>query len=169
MNHDFYERYLASDLPSEFDDEDHLVWIDWRETEDAIVEYIAAKLDGWKLSATIDDAASKCGYEVSISCGDRTLTIDPSGELDCRHATLLAIDNLISPAYQIRFASATNGGDTIGVAVERIADWQFLWSKYGRVVNERFCPIRELPDLMNTPGNEIDNACRAYAERVGES
>ena len=169
MNKDFYRQLFASDPQSVFDDEVVLVWVDWREAEDAIVEYVASKLDGVNLVVAIDDADNDHGYIVSISSNGRTLAVDPSAEFDCRHATLNAIDELISTGYQIRFAVATNGGDTVGIAVERLVDWQALRAEHGHVVDEQFCPIRELPDLMNTPGNELDDACRAYADRVGES
>ncbi len=81
MNRDFY-RQLSSEPQSVFDDEVVLVWVDWREEEDAIVESVASKLDGGNLVATIDDADNEHGYAVSISSNSQPLTVDPSTGFD---------------------------------------------------------------------------------------
>ena len=83
---------------------------------------------------------------------------------DARHATLNAIDQLLED-YQVRFALASNGSDTMAVAVEKRCLWDSLIEQHGRVVNETFCPVVELPDLMNTPIDQIEEACNEFARK----
>ena len=166
MNHSFYQQILLGNPSSIFDDQDNVVWIDWRDEEDAIVEAIRDCIDLDDLRANIEDVDNDLGYVVIVSFDDQSLTIDPTNDFDSRHATLNAVDKLLSD-HQIRFATPTNGGDTIAVAIERESDWQSLYNEFGRTLNQIFCPIREVPDLMNTPGNEIDDACENYANRIG--
>ena len=166
MNHSFYKQILTEDSSRIFDDEENVVWVDWRDEEDAIVDAIRDHVNLHDLRATTVDADNDNGYVVVVSFKDQSMTIDPTSDFDCRHATLNAVDRLL-PDHQIRFATPTNGGDTIAIAIERISDWDSLYTEFGRSVNETFCPIREIPDLMNTPGSEIDEACESYANRIG--
>ena len=166
MNNTFYTKILAGDPSEIFDDQDNVVWIDWGDEEDAIVATVRDHAGLDDLTAVIEDADNENGYTITVTFKDRSLAIDPSEEFDSRHATLNAVDDLL-PAHQIRFATATNGGDTIAIAIESLPDWEALYNQFGRTLNETFCPIREIPDLMNTPGNQIDNACMDYANRIG--
>ncbi len=166
MNHSFYQQILSQDASRIFDDQDNVVWIDWGDEEDAIVEAIREKSGLDALQATTDDAENEFGYVVIVTFNERSITIDPGTGFDSRHATLNAVDELL-PDHQIRFAAPTNGGDTIAVAIESDSDWNSLYKEFGRILNQTFCPIREIPDLMNTPGNKIDDACEKYANRIG--
>ena len=171
MNEAFYAAVLAnpakSHSPAIFDDTSNIIWVDWREEEDAIVDCVANRIRPIPLFADVVDAENDSGYEVRINCRDATRVISPDDGFDSRHATLNAIDELIFPEHQIRFVTDTNGSDTIGIVVESVSDWKRLYLRFGRCLNEHFCPIRELPDLMNTPGNLIDRACEDYATGVG--
>lgn len=166
MNHSFYQQILSGEPSHIFDDLDNVIWIDWGDEEDAIVDAIRAHINLDNFSSNTVDADNDQGYVVIVSFGDRSLTIDPTSDFDSRHATLNTVDELLSD-HQIRFATPTNGSDTIAVAIERESDWQSLYNEFGQTLNQLFCPIRELPDLMNTPGNEIDEACENYANRIG--
>jgi hypothetical protein len=171
MNDAFYRAVLQHPAMSRssaiFDDQDNIIWIDWREEEEAIVDYVRDRIGAEDLTATISESDNDWGYAVTISLRNESRIICPELKLDSRHATLIALDELLSGDFQIRFVSDTTGSDTIGVTVERVGDWDMLYKKYGRRLNEHFCPIRELPDLMNTPADEIDQACANYATRIG--
>jgi hypothetical protein len=171
LNETFHSAVLQHPIKSHssaiFDDTTNIVWIDSREEEDAIVHRIADRIGAIPLSAEVADAENDAGYEVRINYRDATKVITPDDGFGSRHATLNAIDELLSPEYQIRFVTDTNGTDTIGVVVELLCDWSRLYKLYGQRLNQHFCPIRELPDLMNTAGNVIDRACEDYAMRVG--
>lgn len=166
MNHSFYKQIFSGDSSQIFDDQENVVWIDWGDDEDAIVDAIRDHANLHDLHATTNDADNDYGYVVVVSFKDQSVTIDPTNDFDCRHATLNAVDGLL-PDHQIRFATPTNGGDTIAVAIEQTSDWDSLYNEFGWALNETFCPICEIPDLMNTPGNEIDDACERYANRIG--
>lgn len=129
---------------------------------------MSARLELDELVAQSNDADNDNGYIVEIEFQGRVASVDPSDEFDSRHATLNAIDKLLEPiGFQIRYAIASNGADTLGIVVERLDDWDTLYRLHGRKVNQWFCPIRELPDLLNSNENEIDQACSEYADRVG--
>lgn len=171
MNENFYaavvEKPTKSYSETIFDDTESIVWIDWREEEDSIVHAIAAKIPEFLLSAVVRAANNDAGYDIQITCRDQERVIDPDAPFDSRHATLNAIDELVSPEYQVRFVTETNGADTMGVVVELRADWERLYQRFGRRLNEHFCPIRELPDLMNTPGSKVYRAVIDYAAQIG--
>ena len=166
MDNTFYTDVLGGNASQIFDDQDNVVWIDWGDEEDAIVRALGEYAGLGDLTAVTEDAENDYGYAITVTFGNRSLTIDPSDEFDSRHATLNAVDDLL-PTHEIRFVTATNGSDTIAIAIETLSDWETLYNQFGRALNEHFCPVREIPDLMNTPGDEIDNACRNYANRVG--
>lgn len=166
MNHSFYQDLFAGDPTRVVEDPENVIWIDWGDEEDEIVEALQDHIGLDELQASIDDADNEFGYEVKITLGKNSVTVNPNGELHSLHATLNAVDELLTD-YQVRFVTPTNGSDTIAVAVEKNSDWDSLYQEFGRMVNETFCPIREIPDLMNTPGNEIDEACQRFADRIG--
>jgi hypothetical protein len=173
MNEEFYRSVVQQPTNSHsaaiFEDRENILWIDWRDEEESIVSQVQERVGVADLTATLAESDNPWGYTVMISRGATSRTISPELGLDARHATLNALDELLAPEFQIRYVTETNGSDTFGVVVEKAADWQFLFAKYGRRVNEHFCPIRELPDLMNTPGNQLDRAFAAYADRTEQS
>ncbi len=167
MNEKVYGDIIHGNPPGIFDDEEHVVWVERRDDEVAIVESLSEKLDLASLVAACQDANNEHGEEVVITCNDQSQTVNPADGLDPRHATLNAVGALLSPGFQIRFATDTSGSDTPGIVVERVSDWQLLYDRHGPKINEHFCPIREVSDVMTTPGDRIDEACREYANRFG--
>ncbi len=167
MDLDFFSKILTGDASSIFADEENILWVDWRQCEDEIVASLSARLGLPELTCNIEDDSNEHGYRVVITYRENSITVDPAGELDTRHATLNAVDELVAPEHEIRYALDTEGGDSIGIAAGSVFDWQTLLNLHGTSVDERFCPVRQLPDLLQTPPNQIRSACKAYADRNG--
>ena len=167
MNLDFYDNLINKDASAIFDDTDNILWVDWRESEDEIVSSLSAMLRLEDLTVTHQDDENEHGYKVVITYDGNSVSVNPAGGLDMRHATLNAVDSLVSPDFEVRYATDSEGGDSIGIAAEHTNDWKTLYRIHGKLINERFCPVRELPDLMNTRPTEIREACQKYANRIG--
>lgn len=68
MDRAFYQQILGDDPSLIFEDEEHIIWIDWREEEDAIVEALCEKIEIDELTASIQNADNDQGYVVLIGC-----------------------------------------------------------------------------------------------------
>ena len=130
---------VASDLPR-MDDEaldDACVAIDWREEEEAIVEYFAEKLaDNDKLEAVWK------GDELWVVYNGKEhklpLTISPKD----RSVALSSLAVVLQPKYELRFLLQSAGGDTLSFLLLRRDEWGELARSHSDWLKEHFEPLK---------------------------
>lgn len=115
-----------------------IFWVDWREEDDAIVEYCEKCLNTGTLNAEI------------VYNGDvLLLTIDYKGntfteKIIDRDPTLIFLNRVLQPDYEIRFCKGSDGSDTLAFLPLSKSEWLELENIHGKEkVNNLFEVINE--------------------------
>lgn len=140
------DKYLTTTSDDDFDEipESVVCWVDWREQDDDIVTYCERRLQTGQLSATMEDKPN--GLELQITFGG---TIHRDQVVD-RDRTLIFLNSIIQPSYEIRFCKASDGNDTLAFLPLSAAEWKELETKYGAEnVNKCFEPINAGSVMFN--------------------
>lgn len=112
--------------------------VDWREYDDAIVEYCENILETGYLSAELKDADNKQGFTITIHYGDKSLLIPDQGDGADRDTTLWTLNEILHPDYEIRYCIASEGSDTgLFIPLSKTL-WHYLDMKYTIKMDELF-------------------------------
>lgn len=133
------EKFIQNsevDIYEELDDVAMIV--DWREYDDAIVEYCENILETGYLSAELKDADNKQGFTITIHYGDKSLLIPYQGDGADRDTTLWILNEILHPDYEIRYCIASEGSDTgLFIPLSKTL-WHYLDMKYTIKMDELF-------------------------------
>jgi hypothetical protein len=126
-----------------FDDQQIVFWVDHRELDETIPEYCEQISRSGKLSATSSDE------KLSVSYGDRCaevpLTLSPAD----RHITLLTLNEVLTPDFEVRMVWDSNGGDTLAFAVLSRVEWEALEREFGtKRVDAAFLKLAAKPNVF---------------------
>lgn len=113
-------------------DETAVFLVDWREEDDAIAEYCERILQTGSLSAEVVEIDDDPGFTVRLTFGDRTLDVPLVGGLEDRHITLLTLNKLLHPDYEIRMCMDSHGSDTLAFLPLPSTEWVDLETQFGR-------------------------------------
>ena len=130
------------------DDEASVFVVDWREMDDAIVEYCEDILQTGDLEAEVNDIDDDPGIEMFISHGGQRVQVPLKVGDEDRHITLYTLNELLKPAYEIRVCVASLGSDTLVFLPLPAADWKDLEERHGEKVAKHFLPIQQRPNLF---------------------
>jgi len=121
---------------------DILMWVDWREEDDAIIRYCEDILHTGSLSAVVNDSDNKLGFDVVISYkGEKHIVAYPGKGAD-RNTTIITLNKVISPDYEIRFCEESDGSDTLAFLPLSSVQWDELENEFGaKKVNSLFPKI----------------------------
>ncbi len=157
MNVDLIKNVLrtSSDeaVTALLDDEDTVFWVDWREEDDVLAEYVEGILQTGELSAEELDADNDAGFELFVHYQDRKIQVPLEINEGDRHVTLLALNQVLTPDYEIRFCIDSNGSDTIAFLPLATDQWQALEAEYGDAVPRHFYRLQTKPNLFTDPVN----------------
>lgn len=153
---DKLDKYLKTE---EYDDfynlgRDIVFWVDWREEDDAIIEYCEKCLKTNSLSAEIkqtsDELELVINYENSIY---KEKVID-------RDSTIISLNEIIKPKYEIRFCKVSDGSDTLAFLPLANQEWLQLIETYGeQKIGQCFEPINKDSTMFNKEYNfDFDNS-----------
>lgn len=134
-------------LDALWEDSGSLFWVDWRDYDDAIVQYADGYLeDGDTVSAQVRDSSLERGFDMVITMGDKQVTVPYADSHADRDTTLIALSSILAPKYQLRWFMETLGGDTLAFCLLPAAAWEELEQEYTKpVVDFYFQPVA--PDL----------------------
>jgi hypothetical protein len=133
------------------DDDGAVFLVDWREEDDAIVEYCESILCTGSLSAVIVDIDADPGFELYIEyAGKRTRVPLVVGPED-RHLTLHSLNQILAPDYEVRVCVDSQGSDTLAFLPLRATHWSELERTYGAQVAAHFRKIAKKPNLFTDP------------------
>lgn len=152
MNLQAIERFLSkpteANLDRFLDSPDVVFWVDWREEDDAIVQYCEDILQTEQLGAELRDIEEEPGFQLVITYKDQSLDVSLLADLADRHITLVALNQAIGADFEVRFCIASAGGDTLAFVPLPNEVWRQLEEKYPNVVAEHFAKIEERPNLF---------------------
>ena len=134
------------------DDESTVFWIDWRQEDETIAESCeltlnTGSLDGELIEKT-DDGSD---YHVEIIHNTKRERVPLTFSESDRHLTILTINRVLNPDYEIRFCIDSDGSDTLGFVALSPNDWNALREQFGDLVDKHFYQIADTPNLFTDP------------------
>src|ERR1700756_4325842 len=110
MNKEFCRRLIVDPTEQTINQLVHGVdgafWVDWREADEDIIQFAARIIGSSELSPEwVDD---KLNIKFRGKLTEVPLKFEP-GE---QHITLATLQEAISPAYEVRYIKASEGGDS---------------------------------------------------------
>lgn len=115
-----------------------LMIVDWREEDEAIIEYCEKILQTGDLSVETESADNAQGFIIRLHYKDQALIIPYQGEGADRDTTLKALNQILQPDYEIRFCEPSDGSDTLEFIPLPQEVWQKLDQKYSHNIDQFF-------------------------------
>lgn len=144
---------IRSDEDAAFDtllaDEDCCFAVDWREEDADIVRSCESVLQTGQLLAEWVDA------DLFVTFGTKRVRVPLTESAADRHITLLALNEALSPEFEVRMLYASVGDDTGVFAALRSDAWSVLEREASEVVSRRFhrltSRLNTFTDLVEVP------------------
>lgn len=124
--------------------------IDWREEDDKVVAACRnALLDGSQaeLKFTSVENDDHCSATGILKYGDRSLEIEIPFSHKSRYILLRAVNQILSPDYEIRLIRHSLGGDTHEFMLFSRQQWSEIQKTSEQLVNGLFVPLTEPVDF----------------------
>ncbi len=128
----------------EFWESDVLVWIDWREYDEYIIQYFNEKLpDEDKISFECVDIDKKRGVDILLKKNGVETPIPYADDFMDRDITIKSVQKYLYPKYQIRLYIDSSGCDTLAFCIYPTEQWNQLEQEFGaEKVASYFKPIK---------------------------
>lgn len=130
-----------------FLDSPAVFWVDWRDAESAVVEACAG-------ASGVNVAVETAPDSLQLAANQQVIVTALNGGTEDRHATLLALNEVLSGSHEIRLALASLGADSLAFAVLPEGEWSMLDDDLGDAVaqvvwrlDEQIDPFGDLQDL----------------------
>ena len=123
---DFFSHDM--DLVDLFDSE-AIIWIDWREDDEDVVNYFNDMMDEPIDIQTVSNG-KPYGDDIVLQKGDKELQI-PYGDEKERDVTIKYFNDFVQPDYEVRWFVESLGNDTLGFTVLSGAEWAKLNDEFG--------------------------------------
>jgi len=141
------------DLTDLFDSE-AIIWIDWREDDEDVVNYFNDMMDEPIDIQTVSNG-KPYGDDIVLQKGDKELLI-PYGDEKDRDVTIKYFNDFVQPDYEVRWFAESLGNDTLGFTVLSGAEWAKLDDEFGAdTVRYYFEPIDFESDMFNLGMDEV--------------
>ena len=148
---DFFSHDM--DLVDLFDSE-AIIWIDWREYDEDVVNYFNDMMDEPIDIQTVSNG-KPYGDDIVLKKGDKELQIPYVDEQD-RDVTIKYFNDFVKPDYEVRWFTESLGNDTLGFTVLSGTEWAKLNDEFGAdVVRYYFEPIDFESDMFNLGMDEV--------------
>lgn len=167
---DFFSHDM--DLNELFDSE-AIIWIDWREDDEDVVNYFNDMIDEPIDIQTVSNG-KPYGDDIVLKNGDKELQI-PYGDEQDRDVTIKYFNDFVKPDYEVRWFAESLGNDILGFTVLSGAEWANLEDEFGvDTARYYFEPIDLESDIFNLDMDEVstllalrENSEGANTEFVG--
>ena len=148
---DFFSHDM--DLVDLFDSE-AIIWIDWREDDEDVVNYFNDMMDEPIDIQTVSNGKSY-GDDIVLQKGDKELLI-PYGDEKDRDVTIKYFNEFVKHDYKVRWFTESLGNDTLGFTVLSGAEWAKLNDEFGAdTVRYYFEPINLESNMFNLDMDEV--------------
>ena len=114
-----------------WEDYDVVVWVDWREEDEAIIRYCEDILKTGTLLSEYQDADNKLGYVLYIHYNNKKTIVPFNPDNVSRDTTLIALNQVLNPDYEVRLWIDSIGGDTLAFVPLSSAQWSELEKEFG--------------------------------------
>ena len=148
---DFFSHDM--DLNELFDSE-AIIWIDWREDDEDVVNYFNDMIDEPIDIQTVSNG-KPYGDDIVLQKGDKELQI-PYGDEQDRDVTIKYFNDFVKPDYEVRWFAESLGNDTLGFTVLSGTEWANLEDEFGAdTVRYYFEPINLESNMFNLGMDEV--------------
>ena len=148
---DFFSHDM--DLVDLFDSE-AIIWIDWREDDEDVVNYFNDMMDEPIDIQTVNNG-KPYGDDIVLQKGDKELQI-PYGDEKDRDVTIKYFNDFVQPDYEVRWFVESLGNDTLGFTVLSGAEWAKLNDEFGAdTVRYYFESINLESNMFNLDMDEV--------------
>ena len=148
---DFFSHDM--DLVDLFDSE-AIIWIDWREDDEDVVNYFNDMMDEPIDIQTVSNG-KPYGDDIVLQKGDKELLI-PYGDEKDRDVMIKYFNEFVKPDYEVRWFVESLGNDTLGFTVLSGAEWAKLNDEFGAdIVRYYFEPINLESNMFNLDMDEV--------------
>ena len=147
--------FFANDMDlNDLFDSEAIIWIDWREYDEDVVNYFNDMMDEPIDIKTVSNG-KPYGDDIVLQKGDKELQI-PYGDEQDRDVTIKYFNDFIKPDYEVRWFVESLGNDTLGFTVLSGAEWAKLDDEFGAdTVRYYFEPIDFESDMFNLGMDEV--------------
>ena len=147
--------FFANDIDlTDLFDSEAIIWIDWREYDEDVVNYFNDMMDEPIDIKTVSNGKAY-GDDIVLQKGDKELQIPYVDEQD-RDVTIKYFNDFVKPDYEVRWFAESLGNDTLGFTVLSGAEWANLEDEFGAdTVRYYFEPINLESNMFNLDMNEV--------------
>ena len=147
--------FFANDIDlTDLFDSEAIIWIDWREYDEDVVNYFNDMMDEPIDIQTVSNG-KPYGDDIVLQKGDKELQI-PYGDEQDRDVTIKYFNDFVKPDYEVRWFTESLGNDTLGFTVLSGAEWANLEDEFGAdTVRYYFEPINLESNMFNLGTDEV--------------
>ena len=147
--------FFANDIDlTDLFDSEAIIWIDWREYDEDVVNYFNDMMDEPIDIKTVSNSKAY-GDDIVLQKGDKELQI-PYGDEQDRDVTIKYFNDFVQPDYEVRWFAESLGNDTLGFTVLSGAEWAKLDDEFGAdTVRYYFEPINLESNMFNLDMDEV--------------
>ena len=147
--------FFANDIDlNDLFDSEAIIWIDWREDDEDVVNYFNDMMDEPIDIQTVSNG-KPYGDDIVLQKGDKELLIPYADEKD-RDVTIKYFNEFVKTDYEVRWFAESLGNDTLGFTVLSGAEWANLEDEFGAdTVRYYFEPINLESNMFNLDMNEV--------------
>ena len=147
--------FFANDIDlNDLFDSEAIIWIDWREYDEDVVNYFNDMMDEPIDIKTVSNGKAY-GDDIVLQKGDKELQI-PYGDEQDRDVTIKYFNDFVQPDYEVRWFTESLGNDTLGFTVLSGAEWAKLNDEFGvDAVRYYFEPIDLESNMFNLDMDEV--------------
>ena len=147
--------FFANDIDlTDLFDSEAIIWIDWREDDEDVVNYFNDMMDEPIDIQTVSNG-KPYGDDIVLQKGDNELLI-PYGDEKDRDVTIKYFNDFVQPDYEVRWFAESLGNDTLGFTVLSGAEWAKLNDEFGAdTVRYYFEPINLESNIFNLDMDEV--------------
>lgn len=147
--------FFANDIDiNDLFDSEAIIWIDWREDDEDVVNYFNDMMDEPIDIQTVSNGKQH-GDDIVLQKGDKKLLI-PYGDEKDRDVTIKYFNDFVKPDYEVRWFAESLGDDTLGFTVLSGTEWLNLEDEFGAdIVCYYFVPIDLESNMFNLSMSEV--------------
>jgi hypothetical protein len=129
-------RTFSDMFYGDFDDE-FVMWVDHRESDDDIVKMCERVLKTNALDAWFDDET----LDLIVEYRGIRHRIEYPNDFADRDTSIIALHKIVQPEFELRYCTASDGSDGAAILPLRADEWQKLEARCGEKLHRFFEPI----------------------------
>ncbi|AVK86915.1 glutathione reductase [Lysinibacillus sp. B2A1] len=142
--------------------------MDWREAEEDLIDYFNEQLPvSDQINCEIIEIDKPRGVDIVLSSQENSMTIPFADDVTDRDSAIRAMQEMLSPQYQIRWFMESLGNDTLAFALLPVVQWKELEQQFDkRKVDYYFQPVTNTSVMFEMGIDEVDLLMKSRATEL---